>query len=75
MDVSRTTVFSKRRTLPGYIQLREEGKPSLPLSAMAMCRALKHNGKPDYYTFVGHSDKVCSAKCMFVSKGDGWQFV
>ena len=35
----------------------------------------KHNGKPDYYTFVGHPEKIRPAKCVFVSKGGGWQFV
>ena len=41
MDASRTTVFSQHRTLPGYIQLREDGlRPSLPLSVSARCWAI-----------------------------------
>ena len=35
----------------------------------------KHNGKPDYYTFVGLPEKIRPAKCVFISKGGGWQFV
>ena len=57
------------RILPGAIFL-VNGKQMLFQGSTG-----KHNGRPDYYTFAGNPEKIRPAKCMFVSKGGGWQFV
>ena len=35
----------------------------------------KENEKPSYCIFAGHAGKVRPAKCVFIAKGGGWQFV
>lgn len=58
-----------KRILPGAIFLAN-GKQMVFQGSTG-----KKNGKPNYYIFAGHTEKVRPAKCMFLTKGGGWQFV
>ena len=34
-----------------------------------------YNGKPDYYTFYGTTEKYSPKKCKLISVGGGWRFI
>ena len=34
-----------------------------------------YNGRPDYYTFYGTTEKYSPKKCKLISVGGGWRFI